>query len=335
MDNALLRLARSVLLPAFAGTELGDETWQFLAGGGRAVLLGESREEYVRREMDDERVGSERANVIRGLADRVASAAGAACLIAVDQEMAGIARMHRLVRPLPSRAQALTWSTEHVEDACRATGEDMADLGVNLALSPVVDVVTTFTPWLYRRELGPDADVVARCGAAYIRGLQASGRVAATAKHFPGHTHVPEDPALVEAEGRSEPYNLVPFREAIRVGVRCVMVGPAVIPSIDPDQPASTSRLVTNLLREGLGFTGLIISDDLDEPSIARGRSIPDTAVAALRAGVDLLLVAGGEQVEGIAYGVANAVGSGSLSGERLEEASARVGLLADSLASK
>ena len=332
MDQSVLRLARAVLLPAFGGLDLGDETWRFLEGGGLSVLLGETREEYVRRRMDDLRIGSERASAIRNLTQRVSSAAGGPALVAIDQELGGIERLHRLVRPLPSRAQAHAWSDEDISDACAATGVDIAGLGINLVLSPVVDVVREFSPWLYLRDLGPDASEVARIGAAYIVGIQRSGDVAATAKHFPGHSHVPTDPALVEASAVSMKDNLGPFRAAIDAGVRAVMVGPALVPTIDPQQPASTSAPVVSLLRNELGFMGVVISDDLDEPSIARGRSVPDTAVASLAAGVDLLLLAGGSQVEQTASRITEAVRAGDLSGDRLESAAARVRSLAQSL---
>ena len=126
--------------------------------------------------------------------------------------------------------------------------------------------------------------------------------------------------------------NLGPFRAAIDAGVRAVMVGPALVPTIDPQQPASTSAPVVSLLRNELGFMGVVISDDLDEPSIARGRSVPDTAVASLAAGVDLLLLAGGSQVEQTASRITEAVRAGDLSGDRLESAAARVRSLAQSL---
>jgi beta-N-acetylhexosaminidase len=332
-DPTLLRLARAALLPAFGGLDLGPTTWQFLEGGGRSVLLGESREEYVRRSMDDDRVGRERPEQFTDLTRRVTEAAGRPTLVAIDQELAGIQRLHRLVRPLPTRAQAGLWSAEDIVDACAATSDDVAALGVNLLLSPVLDVPTGFSPWLYRRDMASDALTVAAIGASYIRGIERSGRVAATAKHFPGHGHVPQDPALEEATGSRTSDHTVPFVRAIEAGVSCVMTGAALVPEIDDQEPSSTSGATVGFLRSELGFDGLVISDDLDEPSIARGRSVPDTAVASLRAGVDLLLVAGGEQVEQIAVRIADAVAGGELDGARLEQAAGRVDALAVRLA--
>ncbi len=326
-----LRVARATLLPAFAGLDLGESTWRFLDGGGRAVLLGETREEYLRREMDDIRVGEERETNIAALTRRVQAAAGRPALIAVDQELGGIQRLHRLVRPLPTPRQAAHWPAADIEMACAAVAEDATRLGINVFLSPVLDCPTGHSPWLYRREMAADLAEVSRVGTAYVRGIQAGGRVAATAKHFPGHSHVPLDPAQVEAESTWSADNLIPFRSAIEAGVSCVMTGAAVVPDVDA-QPASTSAATISILRGDLAFGGVVISDDIDEPSIARGRSVPDACVDALTAGVDLLLIAGGEQVEEVAQRIADAVRSGLLPSERLEEAAERVGRLASAL---
>lgn len=109
----------------------------------------------------------------------------------------------------------------------------------------------------------------------------------AVPKHVPGFPAVTADPAEAPSEvpvGQWSPEQLVPFRAVLAAGAAAAMLGPAPVAQLDP-QPASTSRAVVQLLREDLGFTGLVVSDDLDAPATTMGRSVPDTALAAVDAG--------------------------------------------------
>jgi beta-N-acetylhexosaminidase len=332
-----LSAARSVLLPVASSDGLSQFDHDFLRGGGRALLLGESREEYVARAMSDARREAETGEWFSTLTTEAAQSADAPILIAIDQELGGIQRMHDLVTPLPTAAEASWLDSEAIRAAARLLATELAQLGVNFCLAPVVDVVVEPTPWLDGRTLGTDPAEVGRIAAAYIAGLQATGRVAATAKHFPGHRRVAVDPALAEAVLESTRVeletDLKPFRLAIQAGTRAVMLGPTLVPAIDALEPSSTSSHAVALLRDELGFSGVIVTDDLDEPSIARGRSVPAAAIDALRAGADLLLISGGEQIEQVAQTIAGAVETGALDASRLEQARARVAALADSIA--
>jgi beta-N-acetylhexosaminidase len=203
---------------------------------------------------------------------------------------------------------------------------------VNLFLAPIVDVVTGANPWLHNRHLGADPVEVSRVSCAFIRGVQRAG-VIATAKHFPGHYVTEHDPAIAEATvpGPLELLhdNLEVFKQVIATGVKAVMPGPAVFPAIDADHSASTSAEVIGLLRDTLGFEGLIISDDLDAVSILRGNTIPDTAVASLVAGAHLLLVSSESGLDSIADAIVAAVHEGTLDRQVLLDAAAKVRHLA------
>jgi beta-N-acetylhexosaminidase len=180
--------------------------------------------------------------------------------------------------------------------------------------------------------LGADPIEVSRISCAFIRGVQRAG-IIATAKHFPGHYVAEQDPAIAEATvpGPLELLhdNLEVFKDVIASGVKAVMPGPAVFPAIDPDHSASTSSRVITMLRETLGFNGLIISDDLDAVSILRGNTITDTAIASLAAGAHLLLVSSESGLDAIAEAIVTAVHDGVLEREVLLEAAAKVRELA------
>ncbi|WP_223449332.1 glycoside hydrolase family 3 N-terminal domain-containing protein [Pseudomonas sp. BF-R-19] len=332
MTSELHRAAYSVLLPAFGDLRLDDNVRRCLSRGGVSVLLGETRDEYVGRDMDPARKSTESQADFVDIAREAASLAGAPVLIAVDQELGGIERLHRLVPAVASREQLHDLSAQDIEQRCYEMAKVARGLGVNLFLAPIVDVVTGANPWLHNRHLGADPVEVSRVSCAFIRGVQRAG-IIATAKHFPGHYVTEQDPAIAEAmvPGPLELLddNFEVFNEVIATGVKAVMPGPAIFPAIDPDHSASTSSRVIGLLRDTLGFGGLIISDDLDAVSILRGRSITDTAVASLAAGAHLLLVSSESGLDAIAEAIVAAVHEGVLDRRILLDAALRVRELA------
>jgi beta-N-acetylhexosaminidase len=321
-------LAHHVLLPATAGCELTPVLGDLLRRGCRSILLGETREEYVAREMTPERVRSESRAGVRGFVERAREAAGGGVVIAADCEVGGIERF-RAFAPLPEPAEAVAMSSAALADRVAQAGADLRDLGVNLALGPVVDVVCGPNPWLERRNLGPDHIVVGRVGAAVVEGLRRAG-VAAAVKHFPGHPTLPGDPAVDEAVESTvsldelRERDLPPFKAAIDAGARVVMLGPAVIPALDPLRAASLSPRVIELLRGECGFGGVIVTDDLDARSILGDRTLGAAACAALAAGADLLLVAAEGAAE-CAAAIVEAVERDDVPRERLAKAVDRV----------
>ena len=334
MSGELLRAAYSVLLPAIGDLNLDEPVRRHLSRGGVSVLLGETRDEYIGRAMTQARRDAETQTKLASLTQHVSALAGGPVLIAVDQELGGIERLHQLVPTIPSRAQLNDLSAEVIEQRCYEMATVARRLGVNLFLAPIVDVVTGINPWLLNRHLGDDPVQVSRISCAFIRGVQRAG-VIATAKHFPGHYAIEHDPAIALAtvHGPLELLddNLQVFRQVIGAGVQAVMPGPAVFPAIDPDQSASTSAKVIALLRDTLGFDGLIISDDLDAVSILRGNTLTDTAVASLAAGAHLLLVSSESGLDAIAEAIVSAVAEGTLERQVLLAASSKVRAVAKS----
>jgi beta-N-acetylhexosaminidase len=319
----LIRDAYAVLLPAHGGLDFEDARG-FFESGGVSFLLGCSLEEYRARKMSKERQQEETAVAFRSFVEKAKRIAGNV-VIAVDHELGGVQRLQAFAPYFSSPADVVALPAAQIEEHGRQVGTRALELGVNLLLSPVVDVVIGPNPWLTRRSLSSDPAVVAEYACAYIRGLQSKG-LAATAKHFPGHPEAPLDSH--DHDDANVPFTLdalqpgfAAFVAAIGDGVKAVMTGPMLVPALDPVRPASRSTIVVDLLRKKFGFSGLIISDDLDLKGTMRGDSIEDTAVDSLRAGVDLLLLSAGPQVDDVAAEIVEAVADGRVSRARLTEA--------------
>jgi beta-N-acetylhexosaminidase len=325
MTESTERLAHAVLLPAIADLE-SAALELLLERGCRAVLLGETRAEYLARAIRPERVRNETPEIVLSATAALRERAPEELLVAVDHEIVGIRRFAHLLPPDRGSTPA------EVRAAAAEAGMCLRELGVNVVLGPIIDVVRGKNPWLSGRNLGPDAGSVAAMGCAAVEGLQAGG-VAAVAKHYPGHAVVFDDPAVAPAVVRTPIAELddaddAPFAAVVAAGVRGIMLGPAVVEAIDSSEAASCSNVVVTRARERLGFDGTLVSDDLDAVGIRRGRSVGESAVAALAAGADLLLVAA-SAAEECAKAIAAAVADGHISAERLTEAAVRAGNLA------
>jgi beta-N-acetylhexosaminidase len=214
------------------------------------------------------------------------------------------------------------------ERVARAIAGDLARTGVNVNLAPVADVnVNPDNPVIGIRSFGSDPELCARHVAAFVRGTQAVG-VAACAKHFPGHGDTAVDshldlPVVAEVSEAA----LLPFREAVDAGVAAVMTAHIRVESLGPD-PATVNGGVVSLLRDELGFDGLLISDALEMRAISAGLGVEEAAVRALAAGVDALCLGadvGDGDVENVQRAIVAAVRSGRLVEERVAEAASRV----------
>jgi sulfopropanediol 3-dehydrogenase len=323
--------AHAVMLPIIDEHALGAQTLAFLRRGGRSLLLGENRQEYLDRSMSTDRRRSESPTWLRDLTREAVEAAGADMLFAVDHEVGGIQRLHHLIGPFPPIEQVAAMADTDLVALGALTARRMCELGVNLVLAPILDTDEGRSPMLRDRVLSADAAEVARIGAALVRGLE-DGGVSATAKHFPGHRRAHLDPhtEVVDiAASRDEmAAEIAPFRSAVDAGVRVVMMGPAAFTAIDPHESASLSAPLISILRRELGFTGVVLTDDLDMASIRRGRNLDDVALTAINAGADLLLVPDPATAMTLADHLVRATEGGKLDPGRLAEASARVGNL-------
>jgi beta-N-acetylhexosaminidase len=325
--------AHAVILPAFDTTTLCDSVKRFLESGGCSILLGESRQEYVARKMSEDRRSAETSNTFLHVTREAAGLAGD-LLVAVDQEVGGICRMHDLVPAFPDIEKLAGYDTGRFENVSASVARAARGMGVNCFLGPVLDVLTGRNPWLSGRTWSTDPDEIARISSAYIRGVQSAG-VAATAKHFPGFHDIALDPAIepgakvTDNAGSFEP-GFIPFADAIESNVELIMVGPAIVEAFDNEKPASTSPAIISMLRSEFGFKGVVMSDDLDSRATMRDRTIEQVAIDALKAGSDFLLLAAiDRQLERVPDAICRAVEEGDLAENRLHESATKVRALA------
>ena len=230
--------------------------------------------------------------------DRIAEDAGfPAPLVAIDQEGGEVKRLPDAPPDLaPPEIEAAGGAPVAAEEGL-ATGRALAGIGVDIDLAPVLDVPAPGS-FISSRAFSDDPEVVAELGTAFADGLAEAG-VAATAKHFPGLGLAPantdeESAAIEDSQAELKP-GLAPFRAAIESGIPLVMVANAVYPAYDPDiWPAGLSRpVIEGLLRDELGFEGVVITDDLGAGAIVgAGYDEASAALTAVRAGVDLPLFA-------------------------------------------
>jgi beta-N-acetylhexosaminidase len=327
----LRRLALRVLMPGFAGTVVPGWVRDALGEGlGSVALYGPN---VVHLEQ------------LRGLCGDLRDASPRVVL-AIDEEGGDVTRLHyRTGSPQPGNAVLGRLDDPAITRAAAAAiGAELAALGIDLDLAPVVDINSSpENPVIGTRSFGSDEALVARHGAAYVEGLQSTG-VAACAKHFPGHGDTTGDshhtlPVVDVAADVIRSRELLPFRAAVEAGVACVMTAAVVVPALDPGVPATFSRaLLHDVLRGELGFTGVVVSDALDMAGASQDTGIPEAAVRALVAGCDLLCLGStttAEVLEEIVDAVLAAVAQGRLERARLEAAAAAVDGLADRWAAR
>jgi beta-N-acetylhexosaminidase len=182
-----------------------------------------------------------------------------------------------------------------------ALATELKAVGITLDYAPVLDIHTNpKNPIIGDRALAETADAVARLGAAIVKGLQENG-VAACGKHFPGHGDTAVDshlelPLVEHPPDRLRRVESVPFQAAIAADVAFIMTAHILVPALDEEKPATLSpRIVRSILRDELGYDGVIVSDDLEMKAIARTWTVPDAAVQAVAAGCDALLVCSGD----------------------------------------
>jgi beta-N-acetylhexosaminidase len=268
---------------------------------------------------------------LRALVARLQAAARAGgnppLLVAIDQEGGAVRRLRDGPPALSESDLGRLRSAATARAAGAATAGYLRPLGIDVDLAPVLDTPGPAGSFLGTRVYSDDASLNAKLGAAFVTGLQA-GRVAGTAKHFPGLGLAAADTdthhVLVTSTRAKLDSGLVPFRVAIASSVDLVMISNAGYDAYDPsDVPAVLSpRIVGGLLRTSLGFRSVVISDAMEAPGPA---SRPAAATTALNAGVDVLLYAS-ESASAAAYAqLVRAATAGTLSPRTLEQSYARI----------
>ncbi len=220
-------------------------------------------------------------------------------IISVDQEGGTVQRLNKpFWKKLPSAQEA--GEVQDPEAAATAlaveTAEMLRQVGINMNMAPVLDVAGPASDGVLKgRCFGDNPSDVAAAGTVYINTLQENG-IAAVAKHFPGIGLVQEDPHMhrpvVEADPKTIQENLVPFQHAVKSGVSSVMTSHVIYQHLDKDVPASFSPIIAReILREQMGFDGVLMTDDLEMGGITRYGSVEESALRAFVAGHDMFLV--------------------------------------------
>jgi beta-N-acetylhexosaminidase len=306
-----MSLGARCVVPSFPGTSVPEWVKRFLADGGGGICLFAynvpSREELASL---CDALRAEREDV----------------LLALDEEGGDVTRLEwRTGSSYPGGAALGALDDVAVTESVGASiGAELAAAGVNWNFAPVADVNVPANPVIGTRAFGDDADRVARHVAAWVRGLQRTG-VAACAKHFPGHGSTEQDshlelPALVGDLAAGLP----PFRAAIAAGVRSLMTAHIKVHEV----PATVDpAIATTLLRDELGFEGVLVADALEMKGVSAVFGIEQAGVRALTAGCDAVIVGHDVHDEEV-FSLVEALDA-RVPRERLEEAAARVDALA------
>ena len=328
MSDQITRAAYGVLLAAFDGTSIPE--WlppAYDAGLGGICLYGNNIAE-----------GSSLA-----VLGREVRALAPDAVLTLDEEGGDVTRLHTLDgSPYPGNAAlGRVDDVDATRVVAAAIGAELRDAGVWFNLAPVADVNSNWrNPVIGTRSFGADAELVGRHTVAYLIGLADAG-VAGCLKHFPGHGDTATDshvslPTVTADAATLRERELLPFRMAIASRAPAIMTSHVVLQALDPDRPATLSRRVlTGLLRDELGYEGVIVTDALDMAGASQGRGIPAAAVESLVAGADLLCL--GPQhgptptmLHACVAAIEAAVSDGVLEADRLFDAAERVRTLRD-----
>lgn len=271
---------------------------------------------------------SDRQQTQKFIAD-LHSNANAPLLMAVDQEGGIVDRFRFPEMSLSPGLMALG----HADDleltykVHEVMARELKEIGIHIDFAPCIDVNNNpANPIIGVRSFGSDPELVARHGSAALRGMQAGG-VAACVKHFPGHGNTSLDshlslPSVSSAMEELRKIELPPFEAAIKAGVETIMTAHIVFPELDPELPATLSKpILTELLRQELGFDGIIVTDSLSMKAIADRWGFAEATVLSIEAGADLVLALGPvkNQLEAL-NGLIRAVEEGRISEARLDE---------------
>lgn len=249
-------------------------------------------------------------------------------LVGIDQEGGLVSRLKDDI--YIQTAQPDITDLNNAYNVASARGKALASLGINTNFSPVIDSSTKPESFMYERVFR-DPSMIAGLGDSMVRGYQNNG-VLAVPKHFPGHPDTADDshmvlPILSEVDFEMYKAHTQPFTDLVRAGnTSLLMTAHVQVPSLDEEYPATLSKTVLNDLRERVGYEGVIMTDDLAMRAVSDYWSYEESAVLALRAGADMLMLAAEpEFASSTITAVIKAVEDGRLPLERVEDAYSRV----------
>ena len=274
---------------------------------------------------------------LKGLIQQMQSNSTIPLAVAIDQEGGTVDRLVNL-----DGARRSATSIGLTNDPAQATAagvqdaKDLSSYGINLNLAPVVDVTNVYNSQMYLRTFGDNPTLVTKMAEAYLQGLQQSGKVLGTLKHFPGLGDVAADPHnsvpyLNRSLSQLEAIDWAPYRTLIQQGnIHAIMVTHEIVSAVDASKPSSLSyKLVTGILRNQLGFNGVIMTDSLTMEGITAYYTEAQAAALAIEAGSDILMGASTpNDVANMITGIKQAMASGEISQQRIDDSVRRILLL-------
>ncbi|HEX7734927.1 MAG TPA: glycoside hydrolase family 3 N-terminal domain-containing protein [Ktedonobacteraceae bacterium] len=256
--------------------------------------------------------------------------------ISIDQEGGTVDRLINLDGPQPAAATiGATGNTNKAYQQGIKDAQDLASYGFNINLAPVVDVTNVYNPQMYGRTYGNNPTIVTSMAGAYLKGLQKSGKVIGTLKHFPGLGDVSVDPhgGLPNLQRSLKDLNAIdwaPYTNLIGQGnVYAIMVTHEYVRALDSSVPSSLSPKVIGILRNQMHFQGVIMTDSLTMESISNNYSAGQAAAMAVEAGDDMLMGADSpDALEAMIKGIKQAITDGKISEARIDDSVRRILLL-------
>ena len=319
MGNDLETQAARLFTVGFYGKTVTDDLSRLVARGvGGAIFFARN-------------VGSP-AEVVDATSS-IKRLAGRPLFIALDQEGGQVSRLRQgFTEVPPMRAVGATGNASLAREVGALIGREVSAVGFDMNYAPVLDVDTNpANPIIAARSFGRTPEIVSEFGVAFAAGLESVG-VAACGKHFPGHGDTSQDshlelPRLQHTLERLEQVELKPFAAAVKAGIPSMMTAHVIFEPLDSVYPATMSRPVLHgLLREKMGYDGLIVTDDIEMRAIADHYGVEDTIVRGLNAGVDHFLCCHTAEVAHQAIeAVIHAVERGAVSREIVATANRRI----------
>ncbi len=317
--DAARRLAGEVVITGIPGPQLDSATRRALTDLGPSGVI------LFRRNVENVDQLRQLTAALHDLPSRP--------LVAIDHEGG---RVMRLSEPFthfpPARDIGRGGDPAAAEAVGRAMAVELRSVGIDLDFAPVLDVDSNpRNPVIGDRAFGRTPDSVSVLAIAFLRGMLAGG-VLPCGKHFPGHGDTDRDshterPTVARSRAALDATELPPFRAAIAAGVPLLMTAHVLYPALDPDHPATLSPVILrDLLRGELGFSGVVVSDDLEMQAVTDHISVAEAAVASLQAGVDWVLICNDlQRAVDAGARIAAAIDAGELATATVAAAAARI----------
>lgn len=310
-----------MLMVGIDGTEVDDDFKEFAEEYkfGTVILFGKN---------------ITNAEQLVNLTNSIKSTAGdIPYIIGMDEEGGLVTRLPDDVLSMPSALTiAGSEDTEYCYNAGYQIGTQITSFGLHTGFSPVLDIWSNpDNTVIGNRAYGKTSDDVCKYGIADMLGLKATGAIP-VAKHFPGHGDTETDshyglPLVTKSKEELWQSELLPFKSAIENGVPMIMAAHILCTELDENYPASMSKnIITDLLRDEMGFEGVVITDDLTMGAISESYSFGDAAVLSINAGCDILSICFGEDnVKQAVKAIKEAVENGVITEERIDESVRRI----------